>query len=377
MDGIDRTRRRTLDVPAKPETGLAEWTSKIKALQRQVDEDEEAEHRRLEQEITASRMARMRRSTGAGSRGSSLDLSQEDVAALKNVGGRTPDVGHTRQQIQEDAMKKLTGQDSDISHPILHRTSAPPSGTSLAAFMGGKATGPRLTRHEPQQNAHDPTQFEQRTHVTNPHPVFGRGGVAMPGMTAYTGTNNESFSRSARESAYSSTSPDVEQYSQRDRTSSTPSGVRSVVTKAEERRAAASQPVGSTYERVDNARLRTMSTPTGLAPQKSSTTPLSKVEDSHAGRYSPRSVSRSPAPPAANVSPSTAGFSLSCPSHYECHSEANNSSGASEASGDTFDPSILLGTTTSFSNVFISTAIFSVRFQITEQYAVSISRYSP
>jgi hypothetical protein len=63
--------------------------------------------------------------------------------------------------------------------------SQPGSGNmSLAAFMGGRATGPRLNRHEPQQNAHDPTQFEQRTRVDAPHPVFGRGGVAMPGMTS-------------------------------------------------------------------------------------------------------------------------------------------------------------------------------------------------
>lgn len=65
MDRPDSiARRRTLDLPAKPEAGLAEWTSKIKALQRQVDEDEEVEHRRLEQEIAASRLARIRRSTG-------------------------------------------------------------------------------------------------------------------------------------------------------------------------------------------------------------------------------------------------------------------------------------------------------------------------
>lgn len=75
MDGTDRTsRRRTADLTPKPETGLAEWTSKIKALQRQVDQDEEDETRRLEQEIAASRLARLRRSAGGASRNSSLDL---------------------------------------------------------------------------------------------------------------------------------------------------------------------------------------------------------------------------------------------------------------------------------------------------------------
>jgi hypothetical protein len=56
-------RRKTYEIPKSDSVGLAEWTSKIKALQRQVDEDEEAETRRLEEEIMVSRMSRMRRST--------------------------------------------------------------------------------------------------------------------------------------------------------------------------------------------------------------------------------------------------------------------------------------------------------------------------
>lgn len=58
------SRRRTYDFP-KPEAGLAEWTSRIKELQREVDADEEVEQRRLEDEIRASRLARSRRSGGA------------------------------------------------------------------------------------------------------------------------------------------------------------------------------------------------------------------------------------------------------------------------------------------------------------------------
>ena len=46
------------------EPGLAEWAQKIRALQRQVDADEGEEHRKLEQEINASRLARVRRSAG-------------------------------------------------------------------------------------------------------------------------------------------------------------------------------------------------------------------------------------------------------------------------------------------------------------------------
>lgn len=56
------------NLPNKPESGLAEWTQKIKALQRQVDADEMEEQRKLEEEIRASRMARVRRSnTGTSS----------------------------------------------------------------------------------------------------------------------------------------------------------------------------------------------------------------------------------------------------------------------------------------------------------------------
>jgi len=44
-----------------PEDDLTEWTNKIKAIQRAVDEDEEAEQKRLEEEIKASRLARTRR----------------------------------------------------------------------------------------------------------------------------------------------------------------------------------------------------------------------------------------------------------------------------------------------------------------------------
>lgn len=72
--GQSKSQNDLLD--KKPEAGLAEWTSKIKAMQRQVDADEEAEQRTLEEEIAASRLARLRRSHGVGysSRTNSLDV---------------------------------------------------------------------------------------------------------------------------------------------------------------------------------------------------------------------------------------------------------------------------------------------------------------
>ncbi|EKM54575.1 uncharacterized protein PHACADRAFT_258517 [Phanerochaete carnosa HHB-10118-sp] len=192
-------RRRTVEVPARPEAGLAEWTSKIKALQRQVDEDEETETRRLEEEIAASRAARMRRSTGHGM---GTDLSNTDVSKnLKDNIPSTPpptsDSPHgfaDRQRGQEDTLRKLMGESQAQNGSAAVRTAEP---MSLAAFMGGRATGPRLNKHAPQQDAHDPTQFEQRT-ITKPHPVFGRSGVALVGLAAKGRTRVESESPTAK-----------------------------------------------------------------------------------------------------------------------------------------------------------------------------------
>lgn len=63
------SRRRTFDLPkSSPDAGLAEWTSKIKAIQQEVDRDEEKEQRRLQEEITKSRLDRARRrNTGTSS----------------------------------------------------------------------------------------------------------------------------------------------------------------------------------------------------------------------------------------------------------------------------------------------------------------------
>lgn len=59
-------------------------------------------------------------------------------------------------------------------------TGAKPAPISLAAFMGGSACGPRLRRHEPQLNAS--VAYDGRVDHGPVHPIFGRGGIAMPGM---------------------------------------------------------------------------------------------------------------------------------------------------------------------------------------------------
>jgi hypothetical protein len=89
----------------------------------------------------------------------------------------------------DSALCKLMGTNNvynpdKISTPV--RATEP---TSLAAFIGGRASGPRLNRHAPQQDAHDPTQFVQPD-TRRPHPIFGRGGIAMPGMADIKGSNS-------------------------------------------------------------------------------------------------------------------------------------------------------------------------------------------
>lgn len=72
---------------------------------------------------------------------------------------------------------------------------------SLASFIGGRASGPRLNRHAPQQDVHDPTQFIQPD-LTAPHPVFGKGGIAMPGMASNRDANSTSLAGSELSERY-------------------------------------------------------------------------------------------------------------------------------------------------------------------------------
>ncbi|KAH9910540.1 uncharacterized protein B0H18DRAFT_1129871 [Fomitopsis serialis] len=249
-------RRRTFDLPSKPETGLAEWTSKIKELQRQVDQDEETEHKRLEEEIRASRMARLRRSGQIGS----VDLSKSDLSSVaSSPAPDSPASPAGRQQGQEDALRRLTGEARpSTTEPVKSVSSKAPM--SLAEFMGGRATGPRLTRHAPQQDAHDPTQFEQRTlrNITTPHPVFGRGGVAMPGMTGRNRTPAPSTPEPEERARLASVANHI---TGRDRKQSTPSVVQSIVHKVEVE-TVAPQKTGASTASSYTMRQRTISTPT-------------------------------------------------------------------------------------------------------------------
>ncbi|KAI0305774.1 hypothetical protein B0F90DRAFT_1948159 [Multifurca ochricompacta] len=188
-----------MELPASPsshhfgmrkpgEQGLAEWAQKIRALQRQVDADEEEEHRKLEQEIAASRLARVGRSTGYAR--PSLDPAPGSYTSStaphpsEAPGEETPisDRHHQR----AEALQKLVGKSHPRPQIIPSSSSSLPTPTSLATFIGGRATGPRLNRHAPQQDVTDPTLFEQRNINSSsaPHPVFRRGGIAMPRLTS-------------------------------------------------------------------------------------------------------------------------------------------------------------------------------------------------
>ena len=111
-------RRKTYDIPKSDSVGLAEWTSKIKALQRQVDEDEEAETRRLEEDIMASRMSRMRRST-LQSRPLSYDLCESPFHLDNHI------------KIHPVPQLKLSTNYRGLHHPMLTVPSLPKKSSGI------------------------------------------------------------------------------------------------------------------------------------------------------------------------------------------------------------------------------------------------------
>lgn len=218
---------------------------------------------------------------------------------------------------QDATLRKLLGASSSpnvdtssITQGVLPRQSQFPTGQpssqrseplSLASFIGGRATGPRLNRHAPQQDAHDPTQFEQRTN-TGPHPLFGKGGVAMPGMVTKTGStvrdaikaseaveryqprlakraSNPSLVKSVEE-VPSPRSVSPQKTGSRDRTISTPSVARKYLEQVEQR-PASPQKTG--------LRERTLSTPGPAPPTPKST------DNFYSSLAVTRSTSESPA----------------------------------------------------------------------------------
>ncbi|KAJ7072217.1 hypothetical protein C8F01DRAFT_1102975 [Mycena amicta] len=196
------------------------WAVKMQGVRSQLDTTD-SDQQRLEAEIAASRLARQRRS-----RGLDLSKSSEYSSALQSIADSTAlddraKPSGDRQKGQADTLSKLTAM-----APSSTVAASRPEPMSLAAFMGGKATGPRLNRHAPQQDASDPTQFVQRT-SNAPHPVFGRGGIALPGLATQprAGRTPEPQPRSRRLSTPSPEKPESpKRTSVRERTVSTPTG---------------------------------------------------------------------------------------------------------------------------------------------------------
>ncbi|KAF9469993.1 hypothetical protein BDZ94DRAFT_1303627 [Collybia nuda] len=169
------SKQGTYDVPnLKPEAGLAEWTSKIKAMQRQVDADEEAEQKRLEEEIATARLARSRRNQGVGygGRANNVGVSiPKDYPSSSGVG--TSGIIHTTTE-RRDKQGNIPGS-PPAGGPS---TKAPVSSVSLASLIGGRVAGPKLSRQTSQQPGHDISLFQR----PDSHSGFGKGRVAMPGM---------------------------------------------------------------------------------------------------------------------------------------------------------------------------------------------------
>lgn len=337
------------------EPGLAEWAQKIRALQRQVDADEEEEHKKLEQEINASRLARVRRSAGysrvsldpAAAIPDILSPISQHSSAFENEGPST-DTNRGR----AETLQKLVGKPSPLSSASLP-TATP---MSLATFIGGRATGPRLNKHPPQQDVTDPTLFEQRTTGSSsvPHPLFGRGGKAMPGFTsrgrravspisdrdlhaptpiASTGDNSPV---TKVQQALSSTEPGLtlanckqqegtpgrlQQPHAKQRSNAPSSALKRYIQHVEQ---VTPPPLSRASDR-DNSRPRTMSTPTGTHPSRVTTLPPPGSQ-SHFRSVSPRPPISHRTPTSEVHQPPPTSITEPLPPKSPAHSPSKSSS---------------------------------------------------
>ena len=151
--------------------------------------------------------------------------------------------------IESDAKSDVGKVSSPVAFPKSALKTSAVSGEkhapiSLAEFMGGSASGPRLKRHEPQPDmslVHD-----GRIEHSSVHPIFGRGGIELPGMArrdAHTGATADGTHTSSRalSSTPSTASPRIAPSDlTRSRTTSTLAAARRYVEKLEEQ--ASSQP---------------------------------------------------------------------------------------------------------------------------------------
>ena len=138
--------------------------------------------------------------------------------------------------------------------------------TSLAAFMGSRETGPRMNKHAPQQDAYDPTQFEQRRGITSPHPVFGKNGVAMPGLVLKSPSPQSRTSLRLADVEVASPTQSTPPLNLRGRNISTPAVARRYAEKIESESSPKPSPSPRLRDTREHIRERTMSTPSGPGP---------------------------------------------------------------------------------------------------------------
>ncbi|KAG8833648.1 hypothetical protein FRC17_010313 [Serendipita sp. 399] len=175
-------RRRTLEAASPASDSLKEWSEKIKSLQQQVDEDGLQEQQRLEAEIQRSRMERAQRRSALGTPRMASAVSSTSLVA-------SPTDGPTRsvQEERDDTLNRLMGSDKhtqsanplEISSSSNHN-SVSTKPISLAEFMGGRATGPRLNKHAPQLDYQEHAEDYQERRTAGSTPLLQKIGASAP-----------------------------------------------------------------------------------------------------------------------------------------------------------------------------------------------------
>ncbi|KAG8863336.1 hypothetical protein FRB96_008828 [Tulasnella sp. 330] len=177
-------------------------------MQTEVDMEAEEEARRLEHEIAASRIEREKRRANNRRSAEPPEQTKSSVAARTFEENKASDLTNIadRQRDQKEAFIKLHEEEATSATPSTRPTmsiKASSMPTSLASIIGGTATGPRLNKHAPQTNAHDPSQFAASQRSDGPSAtarlIGVSSGVPLPGLQG--SSNSASAGPSSRSSA--------------------------------------------------------------------------------------------------------------------------------------------------------------------------------
>ena len=271
-------------------------------------------------------------------------------SALQSEASEGPSTDTNRGRAEP--LQKLVGKPS----PLLSASLPTTTPMSLDTFIGGRATGPRLNKHAPQQDVTDPTLFEQRTTGSSsvPHPLFGRGSKAMPGLTSegrgaispisdrdlHTPTRIASTGDHSPvikvEQALSSTEPflalancnqeeDTPGQLQRPHTKQKYNAPSSALKRYIQHVEQVTPPLPNRASKWDNSRPRTVSTPTGTHPTRVTTLPPPGSQ-SHSRSVSPRPPIPNRTPTSKVHQPPPTFVTEPLPSEYPAHSPSKSSS---------------------------------------------------